>query len=255
MSIIVKRLDRAASGPREPRPVKMAVCGIGTVVLAATVALAAAVPGEWVTSTGARHQWNYPLVMWPLLLALIVAGLVMTASWRWARPAAVAAVIVAAQVAGYGLVSVRSWFDLAATARVDGLDQENLPTVVTLAAVVMAAAAAAAVLAAAAAWQEPARGRSGLAPKRPGYLAVGAAVVTLPSLAATIMTVPDFVSAGWETSLTCLLPWGASIAAIAWLRGRSATTAGVTVVASAVLVVASTIAMHRTGHMYPPTSD
>jgi hypothetical protein len=59
----------------------------------------------------------------------------------------------------------------------------------------------------------------------------------------------------WDDPLTCSLPWGAGIAAIAWLRGRPAAAAGVTVVASAVLSVASAIAMHRMGHSYPPMSD
>ncbi|AEV81215.1 hypothetical protein ACWT_0203 [Actinoplanes sp. SE50] len=124
-----------------------------------------------------------------------------------------------------------------------------------LAAVVVAAAAAAAVLAAAAVWREPVGVRSGLAPKRLGYLAAGAAVVMLPPLATAVMTLPNFISAVLATSLTCLLPWGASIAAIAWLRGRSAAAAGATVVASVVLFVVSNIAMHRMGHVYPPTSD
>jgi hypothetical protein len=256
MSIIVKTGDRTASEAPEQRPVKMAVCGTGTVVLAVVATLSAAVPGEWVTATGTRHEWNYPLVMWPLLLALIVAGVVITTSRRWARPAAVAAAIVAAQVAGYGLVSVRSWFDLAVTVGMDGLEQENLPTVVTLGAVVVAVAAAAAVLAAAVAWREPASGRSGLAPKRPGYLGAGAAVVMLLPMGATVVTDQGLVFlAIWDVPLTCSLPWGAGIAAIAWLRGRPAVAAGVTVGASAVLFVASTIAMYRMGHPYPPMSD
>src|SRR5690242_18573594 len=106
MSIVVKTGDRTVSEAPERRAVRTVVCGTGTVVLAVVATLSAAVPGEWVTSTGTRHEWNYPLLMWPLLLALIGAGAVMAASRRWARPASVAAAIVAAQVAGYGLVSV-----------------------------------------------------------------------------------------------------------------------------------------------------
>ncbi|MFI5934383.1 hypothetical protein [Actinoplanes sp. NPDC051494] len=212
------------------RPVTMGAAGLFVVVCASVAAVAAAVPGRprW----GA--EWNYSPRMWPLLVALVIAGVVMTHE-RWSRPAAVVTALVALEVAGNGVVAVRDWFNVNGALR---MAQHDLATVVTFAAAVAVAATAAAAVAVAVLWREPAGGARGLVPARPGYVVLGVTVaLVLPFVWATAVHDRDITTLG-QFALTSSLPWGAGLAASGWLRGRTALAARVSVTCSVLLCAA-----------------
>jgi hypothetical protein len=231
------------------RPVTAAIGGAFILACAVTAGAAATVPGRVVTAGGTRIGWTYPPQLWALLLALVVAGVVVMSHPEWARSAAAVAAIVAAQVAGNGVVMVRDWFNTNGTS---GLGQYRLASVITWAAVVALAGAAAAVAAAAVVWREPADGWHGLAPARPGYVALGAAVaLLLPLIWDAVQDGRGIIPLG-HTALMYSLPWGAGLAAVGWLRGRAAVAAGVTVAVSAVLCVVFVVSAHLVAYYSTP---
>jgi hypothetical protein len=143
--------------------------------------------------------------------------------WARARPAVVAAAIMAAHAGCNGWVMARAW------SHGGDIGRPNLAVVIASAGVVLLVAATAAVTAGAAMGYVPADGWRGLLPARPRYVAFGAAVaLLLPPVWG--LTREDVLIAGMYS-----LPWGAGLAAAGWLRGRAAGAVGVTVVVSAVL--------------------
>jgi hypothetical protein len=134
----------------------------------------------------------------------------------------VVAVIVVAHVAGNGWAMARDWLNAGVTGG------SNLAVVMSSAAVVVLAGAAAAVTGGGDVWRR-------VVPARPGYVVLGAAVALLVPLAwgdpEYSRDVIPLTRGAWMYSL----PWGAGLAAIAWLRGRAAVVVGVTVAASAAL--------------------
>lgn len=245
--------DEKAPGSSTQRPVTAVAGGAFVLVCAVTAVLSAAVPGRVVNSDSTRVEWHYPPQLWALLLALTVAGVIMMAHPRWARSAAVVAAIVAAQAAGNGLVMVRDWLNTNASG---GLGQYQLATVITWAGVVALATAAAAVAGVAVVWREPADGWRSAVPARPGYLILGAAVaLLLPLFWGVVQEDMDIIPRG-HIVLMYSLPWGAGLAAIAWLRGRVAVAAGVTVSVSAVLCVLFVVSTHLVAYYStPPVAD
>ena len=236
------------------RTVTTTVGGAFIVACAVVAALSMEVP-DWVVKTDApRPGWHYPPTMWPLLLALGAAGVAVMMRQRWARGASAVAAIVAAQIAGNGLIAIREWFFLSG---LGGMRQHTIAALVTYAAVVALAATAGGVVAAAVAWREPAGGWRSLVPARPGYVAAGVAVVVLLPLMGDAMREGRDVT-GWRYlgTLTYALPWGIGLAAAGWLRGRGADTVRVSVVVSAFVCTALIAAAHViTFYMMPPPGD
>jgi hypothetical protein len=199
------------------------------------VASASIVAPDLVVITNApRLGWAYPTVMQPLLLALAAAGVVVMTRRRWARPAAVVAAVLATQAACAGLATIHRFFTFMG---LGGFDRErhNLVALHAYAAVVVIAATAAAVTAVALAWREPANGWRGLVPARPWYVAAGLVVaVALPSLWDPPGGHTDLHGFAHMVAVPYALPWGLALAAVGWLRGRTARAAGLTVVVSAI---------------------
>jgi hypothetical protein len=216
------------------RPVTAAVAGALITLCAVVAGSAAAVPGRLFRGAGLRNEWNYFWVLWPLLVGLAVAGVVLAVRPRWGRPAAAVAALLAAQVCGHGIVAVRDWFNTAGAS--GGMRQNELALVVGFAAVVAVCAAVAGCTSATVLWREPAGGWGGLRPRRPAYVLMGLAVaVGLPVALSRGLGITAVTMVG-QFALTYSLPWGAGLVAAGWLgrRGRIAT---VTAVALSALLV------------------
>jgi hypothetical protein len=235
------------------RPVTAAVGGAFIVACAATAATAAAVSDRVLTTGGAGGGWDYPPVVWPSLSAVSAAGVVVMTQHRWARGAALLAAVLAAQTAGHGLIAIRSWFAVR-----DFGGYENLSvTPTTCAAVIASAASGAAVAAVAIVWREPADGWRSVVPARPWYVAAGAAVACLlPQVWNAAGDSGDITGLRNVATLTYSLPWGSGIAAVGWVRGRSAAAAGVTVTVSALLFTVFMVATRMLAYYStPPMGD
>ncbi|MDG4825650.1 hypothetical protein O7635_27710 [Asanoa sp. WMMD1127] len=223
-----------------PARVTTAAAGGLVLVCALAASAAAAVPGrnERANGLGTEYGWNYPFTVWPMLACLAAAGLVI--AWRrpgWARPAAVVAAIVGAQVAGFGVVAVRDWFNVNGAW---SMGQHNLATVVTFAAGVAVCGAVATCVAVGVVWREPDDWRPG----RPAQVGLGAVVaVGLPLELGLAFGDPDITSLG-QYALTYSLPWGVALAATGWLDRTAALAARATVAGSAVLVTLAGWAWH-----------
>jgi hypothetical protein len=225
--------DRPTPAPPVRRPVTTLVGGAFVVVCAVTSALAMELPNWLVETYAPRPDWSYSPAMWPLLVALTAAGVVVMTKHRWSRPAAVVAAIMAAQVAGGGLTATRNWFGVFG---LGGLDKPSLVSFVSYAVVVSLAAGAAAMTATALVWREP---TAGLLPARPWYVAAGLAVVVLLPMAWEALRGNWQLTASTHISaLMYSLPLGVGLAAAGWLRGRTGKAALVTVVVSAVVCTA-----------------
>jgi hypothetical protein len=240
-------------GVSAQRSVTAAVGGAFIVVCAATVASAVAVSNWVLASGGPGLGWDYPPLMWPLLLTLAGAGVMVMTQHRWARAAALLSAIVAAQLAGLGLIAVRAWFAI----RNYGGQEYLTVTPITYAAVVALVASGAAVASAAMVWREPASDWRSLVPARPVYVAAGVAVmVFLPQTWNAAGESGDITGLRNIATLTYALPWGVGLAAVGFMRGRSATVAGVTVAVFAVLCAVFGVAAQMFGgYATLPASD
>ncbi|KUL26332.1 hypothetical protein ADL15_38735 [Actinoplanes awajinensis subsp. mycoplanecinus] len=218
------------------RPVTTVVAGTAVTACAVIAGAAAAVPG-WVRTVPGEwdYLWEYFWVLWLLLPGLAAAGIAVAARPRWKRPAAVVATVLAAQVCGHGLVAVRDWFNTAGASA--GMRQTDLAWVVGLAAVVAICGAVAGCVTAALLWREPTAGWRALRPPRPGYLMAALVVALgLPTALATYTMEFQPVTMFGQSGLMYGLPWGAGVAASAWLGRRGRTAALTTVAISALLV-------------------
>jgi hypothetical protein len=221
---------------RVARPVTTVVAGVAVTVCAVVAAAAAAVPGRVSIGSGEwEYLWEYFWVLWLLLLGLAAAGIALAARPQCRRPAAVIAMVLAAQVCGHGLVAVRDWFNMSGASA--GMRQTDLAWVVALAAVVALCGAVAGCVAAALVWREPANGWRALRPRRPAYLVAALAVTLGIPVALASFTMAFRVTMFGQSGLLYGLPWGAGIAAAAWLGRRAKTASLTTVAVSALLVV------------------
>ncbi|WP_250006807.1 hypothetical protein [Actinoplanes sp. M2I2] len=221
------------------RPVTTAVAGVAVAACAVIAGASAVVPGRVPTGAGGwGYLWEYFWVLWLLVLGLAAAGTALAFRPRWRRPAAVIALVLAAQVCGHGLVAVRDWFNTAGASA--GMRQTDLAWVVGLAAVVAVCGAVAGCVTTALLWREPAGGWRGLRPEKPAYV-VAAVVVTLGvplALALSTMPVRAVTMMFGQSGLLYGLPWGVGVAAAAWLGRRGRIAALTTVAVSALLVTA-----------------
>jgi hypothetical protein len=211
----------------------------GVFVLAAVVAaIGAAVPGKAEPLDGTvRFGWHVWPTIWPLIATLLAAGVTLARRPDLRRPAAAVAAVVAAQIAGIGLVAVRDWFQAADLAR------HNLATVVAFAAGVATAGTAAACGAVALLWHEPARGWAAWRPHRPALVAAGAVIaVLLPPAVGYAARDADLTSLG-QYALTWSLPWGGGLAAAGWLRPRARLAATRAVAFSAFVSVVGVVTL------------
>lgn len=223
------------------KQVTTTVAGAVFVLAAFTAGMAAAVPGKRATPDGAVHfAWDVLPMIWPLVAALAVAGVMLMGQPARRRPAAAVAGIVGAQVAGIGMVAVRDWFNANGAS---DIARHDLATVVTFAAVVAVAGTVATCVAVGLLWREPARGWAAWRPHHP-HLVVAGTVVTLllPPAIGYASHDSDLTSLG-QYALTWSLPWGGGLIAAAWLGRRSRTAATRTVAASATLTVAALVTL------------
>jgi len=225
-------LERRGKLPHTAMP-----AGVLVVLCAVGAASSAAVPGRLEVLDGStRFGWNYPAVVWPLLLCLVGSGLVMITQPRRARSAAAVSAIMGAQLAGHGLVAVRDWFNANGA---HGMAQHNLATVVTLAAVVAVCAAVATCVGVGVAWSAPTDRRSVLRPTRPDLVVAGAVVMlAVPAVLGAVFDDADVTGIG-RYALAYSLPWGLALASAGWLGSRASTAAVGAVAASAALAVAA----------------
>jgi hypothetical protein len=229
------------TGAPARRPVTAAVGGAFILVCAVTIAGAVAATDHVLTPDGPARRLDYPAVTWPLVLALAVAGVTVTAHHRWARAAALLAAVVAAQLAGIGLIAIRAWF----TIKGFGGSGSLTATPITCAAAAALAAVAATVSAAGLVWREPADGWRSLVPARPMLVAAGVAVVgLLPQLWSAADETGDITGLAQVATLTYSLPWGVGLVVAGWIRGRSA----IAVTVSALLFVMFMVATHLLGY-------
>lgn len=235
---------------RVARPVTVAVGGAFVVACAVVAGSAVVLPDARVATYAPRPGWQYTPALWPLLVALLAAGVLIMTRPRWARPAAVVAAIVAVSIAGNGLVAIREWFSIFG---LGGLTKPDLVALHAYAVAVPLAATAAAVVAAALVWREPAAGWRGVLPSRPGYVVAGAAVVVLMPVMWDIARASfDVIGFPHVASLTYTLPWGAGLAAAGWLHGRAGRAAVVTVAVSVAVCLAYIAATYLHGYLFPP---
>ncbi|XVU20915.1 hypothetical protein ACQPZJ_26985 [Actinoplanes sp. CA-054009] len=217
------------------RSVTTVVAGLVVVACAAVAGAAVMVPGRVPTGAGGwNYLWEYFWVSWLLVPSLAAAGVALAARPGWKRPAAVIAMVLAAQVCGHGLVAVRDWFNTAGASA--GMRQTDLAWMVGLAAVMALCGAVACCVTAALLWREPAGGWRALRPGKPGY--VVAALVVAVGLPVAVAFTMEFraVTMFGQSALMYGLPWGAGIAAAAWLGRRGRIAAIVAVSVSALLV-------------------
>lgn len=220
-------------------PVTATVAGGVIAVCAFVAAGAAAVPGrlDQPFGTQVRYGWNYSPIIWPLLVALLAAGVLLAVRPKLGRAVAIVAAILAAQVAGFGVVAVRDWFNANGAT---GIAQHNLATVVTLAAAVAIASTVAGCVSLAVLWREPADGWHGLRPARPAYVLAGIVLAALLPLAlGQTLGDTDITTLG-QLALTYSLPWGVGLAAAGWLGRRAGIAALTTVAVSMILTVCVT---------------
>ncbi|MBM2623392.1 hypothetical protein JIG36_48650 [Actinoplanes sp. LDG1-06] len=223
------------------RPVTSVVTGVAVTACAGIAGAAAAVPGRVFTGVGGWVLlWEYFWVMWLLWPTVAAVGIVLAVRPQWRRPAAASALVLALQLCGHGLVAVRDWFNTSGASA--GMRQTDLAWVVGLAAVVALGGAVAACISAALLWREPAGGWRAVRPKKPAYVVVALFVALGLPLALALFRV-EFrsVTMVGQNGLLYGLPWGAGIAAAAWLSRRGRTAALATVVVSAALVLAECI--------------
>lgn len=239
MAVSTGRVGNLNSAAGAARPVTAAVAGSVLVVCALAAATAAAVPGPLSRGGAQRLEWNYSLALWPMLGALAVAGVLLAVRPRWARPAAVVAVILAAQAGGYGVVAVRDWFNQAGSG--GGMRQSHLALVVGFAAVVALSGTLAGCVGAAVLWREPSDGWRGVRPARPAYVIGGVVVAVLvPLVIGAVFNIRTVTLIG-QMALTYSLPWGGGVALAGWLGRRGRIAACATVAGSVVLVVGEVV--------------
>ncbi|MFI5497103.1 hypothetical protein [Actinoplanes sp. NPDC051859] len=104
-------------------------------------------------------------------------------------------------------------------------------------------------------WRAP-RGWASLIPSRPGLAALGvAAGLLLPVVWSAAHDNRITVSAGMIVMYA--LPWGAGVAAMGWLRGRTALAAGTAVAACLVLYAVVVLGDNVLAYLTPapPESD
>ncbi|GIF75898.1 hypothetical protein [Asanoa siamensis] len=214
-----------------PRTTRTTTAAGALIVLCAVGAAgAAAVPGrnDRPDMSIVRFDWLYPSAFWPLALSLAAAGVWTIVRPSHARRAGVAAAILAAQLAGYGLVAVRDWFNAWGAG---GMATHNLATVVTVAAGLAVLATVAACVGVGIAWREPERWR----PARPRLVLAAAAIAgALPPIIAAAQHDLDITSLG-QYALTYSIPWGAGLASAGWLDRPLSTVATGTVAGSAAI--------------------
>ena len=145
------------------------------------------------------------------------------------------AAVVAAQIAGRGVVGVRDWFNADGAGMVD-MRPHELATVVTIAAGIAVAGTIAACVAVALLWREPVRGWAALRPRSVPLFAVGVVAATLiPGCLALVGG--DAVMRAGTIALTATLPWGGALAGTAWLGPRARRTTVRTVLACLAVTV------------------
>lgn len=251
MSTVEAVEPRTTTRPvRAGRPVTAAVGGAFIVACAVAAGSAVVLPDWRVATYAPRPGWQYTPALWPLLVALLAAGVLIMTRPRLARPAAVVAAIVAVQIAGNGWVAIREWFSIFG---LGGLAKHHLVALHTYAVAVPLAATAAAVVAAALVWREPAAGWRGTLPSQPGYVVAGAAVVVLVPLMWDVARVSlDIIGFRHVASLTYTLPWGVGLATAGWLPRRAARAAVLTVAVSAAACLAYIAATYLHGYLFPP---
>lgn len=176
--------------------------------------------------------------LWLFSVGLAMAGLVVAVSPRRGRPAAVVAAVLAAQVAGHGVVGIRDLFN-AQGAGLAGLAQHELASRVSLAAVVALAGTVASCVAVALLWREPGRGWGAWRPRRARLVVIGLGIVVVSALPGLSASGAEVLTGMGEGLLYCGLPWGGGLVAAAWLGERARRAAVRTVSVSVVVAVLS----------------
>lgn len=177
-------------------------------------------------------------VLWLCLAGLGGAGMVVGVRPGLRRPAAVAAAVFAAQIAGHGTVGIRDLFN-AQGAGLGGLAQHELASRVTLAAVVALTGTVATCVAVALLWREPQRGWRVWRPRRAGLVAAGLAIVVVSTMPGLFASGTDRLTGAGAGLLYFGLPWGGGLAVGAWLGERARRAATGTVIASAAAAAVS----------------
>jgi hypothetical protein len=230
------------------RGVTTTVAGVLLTGCALVVAAGAAVPGRRaeIFTTGRRagqtmstHPiWYWPGWFWVVTAGLAAAGVVIACRPAMRRRAAAVAAVLAAQIAGRGIVGVRDWFNANGAGQFT-LAQHQLATRVTIAAAIAMAGTAATCVALALVWREPVRGWAAWRPRRPGLVVVGAAVALLLPLPMAVVSGGAALTQAGTVALTSSLPWGCGLAAAAWLGPRVQHAVIRTVIACAVVTALS----------------
>ena len=180
--------------------------------------------------------WYWPIWLWVVVAGLALAGLIVVWHPPAFRPAAAAAGVLGAQIAGRGIVGVRDLFNANGAGSID-MSQSELATLVTVAATIAMSGAVAACLAAGLLWREPASGWSAWRPRRPGLIVTGAVVALLVPLPVLVRGGGDALTSAGGFALAGPLPWGLALVAAAWLGPRVRRATVRTVFASAAVIV------------------
>ncbi|BEL03428.1 hypothetical protein Q0Z83_016190 [Actinoplanes sichuanensis] len=175
-----------------------------------------------------RSGWDHTVpAFWPLLATVLVSALILLVWPRHHRAAAVVILVCAVQLIGGGLVASRDWFQFVAP---EVLRLVMPLTVLVVMAMTVVAGAALLLL-----FRRPA---ATWRPRHPGWLVIGVLVAAvLPAWWAVLSDFTEMAFTG-QIALAWSLPWGACLAAGAWLAKPLRRLTALTVAAAPLVTLA-----------------
>ncbi|MFG1610778.1 hypothetical protein [Actinoplanes sp. NPDC049265] len=222
------------------RPPAVAGLGIAVCALTAISAVLITMPvavrnTDWFSWIG-WFGWATVPAIWPLLVAVLLAGLALVTRRRDGGVAAVVAFVCAAQLAGGGVAASRDWFNVGGAV---GISIPQLAVLLPLTAVVIVASTVACCLALTLVKRHAAAARGGWwRPLRLRFVVLGGAVAVLVTIAGGYLVGGLQLTGLVQAALTWSLPWGCGLALAAWLDGPMRRAALLAVGASALATVA-----------------
>jgi hypothetical protein len=214
-----------------------------TIALCALVAAVAAalVVRSVVGFTVAWFAWQSIPVLWPLLVGVLVAGLLLVVRPGAASRAGVVALVCAGQLMGGGVAASRDWFNVVGATNIP---VHRLVVILPLTMVLVVAATVVCCVASAVLWRDTRAERARWwRPTAPAYAVVGVVLaVGLPLVVAALLDNWQLTFVG-QTALIWSLPWGAGLAVAGWLDRGARRAALLTVGVSVVLTVGMFVAL------------
>jgi hypothetical protein len=209
-------------GAATDRPLTTAGLGIAMCALIAIGAVLITVPvsirdTDWFGWAG-WFGWATVPAIWPLLIALLLAGLALATRPRDKDVAAVVAFVCAAQLTGGGVAASRDWFTVGGGV---GIPIRRLAILLSLTSVVIVASTIACCLALTLVKRHADETRAvRWRPISPRFLVLAGATAVVVPIAGSLLDGFLEPTAMGQAALTWGLPWGAALVLAAWLDRR-----------------------------------